>query len=88
MVRRWALVPAPSSAAAARAALDARAADDPTGLLVLHRAAAELLAEPGAPWGEPLRQWHREMRRALGPADTHAVYGAIGGFPPDGADGP
>ncbi len=95
VVRRWALVPAPSSPAAARAALEARAADDPAGLLLLHRAAAELLAEPGAPWGEPLRQWHREMRRALGPAhwaqwlaDTHAVYGAIGGFPPDGADGP
>ena len=84
VVRRWALASTAGSPAEVRRALDRLAAEDPTGLLMLHRAAAELMADPSAPWGQPLADWHAHTRVALGRAgwarwlvDTHPVYGGM-----------
>ena len=84
VVRRWALAGTAGSPIAVRGALDRLAADDPAGLLLLHRAAAELMANPSAPWGEPLTDWHARTRATLGGdawalwlVETHPVYRAV-----------
>lgn len=84
VVRRWALAGTAGSPAEVRRALDRLGAEDPPGLLLLHRAAAELMADPSAPWGQPLTDWHAHTRAALGRAgwarwlvDTHPVYGGM-----------
>ncbi len=81
VVRRWALAPAAGAPSTVRHALDRLAAEDPAGLLLLHRAAAELMADPSAPWGQPLQEWHTRLLTALGRdewarwlVDTHPVY--------------
>ncbi len=84
VVRRWALAGTAGSPAEVRHALDRLGTEDPPGLLLLHRAAAELMADPSAPWGQPLTDWHTHVLTALGRdewaqwlVDTHPVYGAL-----------